>query len=177
MAIQYLSTAGVTNLLNALKTKLVPQTRKINNKALSADITLSASDVSAVPTTRKVNSKALSTDISLTAADVGAATMAQVNSALETALNNFSQASMVVVTTLPTTYTTMNAHCIFLMANSGTAPNAYDEYVWVTDTTNDTHALEKIGTTAVDLTNYLKTTDMVELTTAEITTLVTNAFA
>ena len=177
MAIQYLSPTGITNLVNALKSKLVPQTRKVNNKALSADITLSASDVGAVPTTRTVNSKALSTNISLTAADVGATTMTQVNSALETALNNFSQAAMVVVTTLPTAYIATNAHCIFLIANSGTAPNAYDEYIWVTDTTTNAHTLEKIGTTAVDLTDYLKTTDMVELTTAEITTLVTNAFA
>lgn len=59
---------------------------KVNNKALSTDITLdasdvnarpstwmpSASDVGAVPTSRKVNDKALSEDISLTASDVGA---------------------------------------------------------------------------------------------------------
>ena len=50
----------------------VPATRKVNNKALSADITLTASDVNAVPTTRKVNGKALSADITLTAADIGA---------------------------------------------------------------------------------------------------------
>lgn len=41
--------------------------------------TPSASDVGAVPTTRKVNGKALSADISLSAADVGAATADQVN--------------------------------------------------------------------------------------------------
>ena len=50
----------------------VPGTRRINGKALSADISLSASDVGAVPTGRKVNGKALSGDISLSAADVGA---------------------------------------------------------------------------------------------------------
>lgn len=53
-------------------TSRVPTTRKVNGKALSADITLAASDVSAVPTTRKVNSKALSADITLSASDVGA---------------------------------------------------------------------------------------------------------
>lgn len=50
----------------------VPTTRKVNNKALSSDISLVASDVGAVPTTRKVNNKALSSDISLSASDVGA---------------------------------------------------------------------------------------------------------
>lgn len=50
----------------------VPTSRKINNKALTADITLDASDIGAVPTTRKVNNKALSSDITLSASDVGA---------------------------------------------------------------------------------------------------------
>jgi len=50
----------------------VPATRKINGHDLSADVTLTASDVGAVPTTRKVNNKALSADVSLGAADVGA---------------------------------------------------------------------------------------------------------
>ena len=50
----------------------VPTTRKINNKALSADVTLAAGDGGAVPTSRKVNGKALSADVSLTASDVGA---------------------------------------------------------------------------------------------------------
>ncbi len=64
----------------------VPTSRKVNNKALSADISLTASDVGArpsswtptaaqvgaVPTSRKVNNKALSGDITLSASDVGA---------------------------------------------------------------------------------------------------------
>lgn len=81
----------------------VPATRKVNNKPLTSDITLTATDigaaasdhthtaaqvgaaasdhthtaaqVGAVPTTRKVNNKALSADITLTAEDVGAATL------------------------------------------------------------------------------------------------------
>ena len=85
-------------------TDAVPNTRKVNNKSLSSNISLTASDVGAsasghshafstltskpttlsgygitdaVPATRKVNNKALSSDISLTASDVGAATTAQ----------------------------------------------------------------------------------------------------
>ncbi|MGD1335027.1 phage tail protein [Vibrio harveyi] len=63
----------------------VPNTRKVNGHALSADISLNAADVGAlpdstsipdtsnlVPNTRKVNGHALSADISLNAADVGA---------------------------------------------------------------------------------------------------------
>lgn len=58
--------------LSASDVGAVPTTRKVNNKALSSDISLSASDVEAVPTTRKVNNKALNNDISLSASDVGA---------------------------------------------------------------------------------------------------------
>lgn len=50
----------------------VPQTRTINTKPLSGNVTLNASDVGAVPTSRKVNNKALSSDITLDADDVGA---------------------------------------------------------------------------------------------------------
>ena len=58
--------------ISSIQEEYVPNTRKINNKALSGDISLNASDVSAVPTTRTINSKALSSNISLTASDVGA---------------------------------------------------------------------------------------------------------
>ncbi|WP_273841980.1 phage tail protein [Providencia rettgeri] len=82
----------------------VPNSRKVNNKPLSADITLSAGDVGAytkaeadikiadakkagtdantnangrVPSARKVNNKPLTADINLTAGDVGAYTKAE----------------------------------------------------------------------------------------------------
>ncbi|MCE7729605.1 phage tail-collar fiber domain-containing protein [Vibrio campbellii] len=52
----------------------VPTTRKVNNKPLSSDITLTSSDVGAVPTTRKVNNKPLSSDITLSPSDIGSLT-------------------------------------------------------------------------------------------------------
>ncbi|MEQ5565242.1 hypothetical protein ABN335_15120 [Providencia rettgeri] len=58
--------------LTAADVKAVPDTRKVNNKTLNADVTLTAADIKAVPDTRKVNNKALSTDITLTAADIKA---------------------------------------------------------------------------------------------------------
>lgn len=57
--------------LSASDVGAVPTTRTVNSKALSSNITLSASDVGAVPTTRTVNSKALSSNITLTAGDIG----------------------------------------------------------------------------------------------------------
>lgn len=58
--------------ITTLQDTYVPNTTKVNGKALSADITLTAADVGAVPTTRTVNNKALSSNITLTASDVGA---------------------------------------------------------------------------------------------------------
>lgn len=61
--------------LNAVQSSLsgyVPKTTKVNNKALSSDITLNASDVSAVPDIRTVNGHQLDSNVELDAADVGA---------------------------------------------------------------------------------------------------------
>lgn len=63
--------ATITNINTSLNSK-VPTSRTINNKALSANISLTASDIGAVPTSRTINNKTLSANISLTAADVGA---------------------------------------------------------------------------------------------------------
>ena len=72
MANKLVTTDRLSRFLTRLYDVFVPNTLKINNKTLSGDITLSASDVSAVPTTRQVNNKALSADITLAASDVGA---------------------------------------------------------------------------------------------------------
>lgn len=54
---------------------------------------------------------------------------------------------------------------IYLVSNSGTAPNIYDEYIYANG------AFEKIGTTDVDLTQYWAKTELVAITTAEIDAL------
>lgn len=46
-----------------------------------------------VPIARRINNKTLSADLSLTAADVGAATMAQVNAAIDAAISGAIAAS------------------------------------------------------------------------------------
>lgn len=50
----YLDSNGLTTLWNKIKGTFVPQTRKINDKALSGDITLTASDVSALPSSTTI---------------------------------------------------------------------------------------------------------------------------
>lgn len=66
--------------LTGLTTPLVPQTRKVNNKALSADITLTASDVSAVPITTTINGKPLTGSVVLSNTDVSGSASSGANS-------------------------------------------------------------------------------------------------
>ncbi|MCI8760399.1 MAG: hypothetical protein HFJ34_04690 [Clostridia bacterium] len=55
-----------------------------------------------------------------------------------------------------------DGNTIYLMANSGTGNNSYDEYIVVNG------KAEKIGTTEVDLSNYIQKSDLVTITNAEI---------
>lgn len=87
------------------------------------------------------------------------ATTAFVNTAITNALADITGIEYEVVQSLPATG---EAGVIYLISNSGSAPNIYDEYIW-TGT-----AFEKIGTTDVDLTGYVQDTDLVAITTAEI---------
>ena len=51
---------------------------------------------------------------------------------------------------------------IYLMSNTGEENNVYDEYIVYEGTP------EKIGTTEVDLTNYIQDSDLVAITNLEI---------
>lgn len=63
---------------------------------------------------------------------------------------------------LQTKHPTGENGVIYLVQNSGSAPNVRDEYFW------SGSAYELFGTTAVDLSNYLQDGDVEELTTAEV---------
>lgn len=59
---------------------------------------------------------------------------------------------------------------IYLVPNSGSGQNTYDEYIWVEPTGGTAH-FEKIGTTDVDLSGYWAKTELTAITTAEIDTI------
>ena len=54
---------------------------------------------------------------------------------------------------------------IYLVSNSKAENDAYDEYIFVNG------KFEKIGTTSVDLSDYVKTSDITSITNEEIDTL------
>lgn len=66
--------------------------------------------------------------------------------------------------------TTPRTGTIYLVTNSGASPNAQDEYFW-TGT-----SFELFGTTAVDLTNYLQVSDVIELTQTEVNNIWDSVF-
>ena len=85
-----------------------------------------------------------------------------VDDAITAALAGITGISFEVVQSLPATG---DPGVIYLVSNSGTSPNSYDEYIYVNG------AFEKIGTTDVDLSGYVQASEMHALTNAEIDTI------
>lgn len=81
---------------------------------------------------------------------------------IDDAIGGITGIDFKVVTSLPATGV---KGTIYLVSNSGSGTNSYDEYIYVSD------KWEKIGTTDVDLSGYMLKTDMVAITNAEIDTI------
>lgn len=80
-----------------------------------------------------------------------AATKGYVDTSITTAISGITGVQFEVVQTLPATG---DAGTIYLVPNSGTTPNIYDEYIYVNN------SFEKIGTTEIDLSNYVTNTQL-----------------
>lgn len=117
-------------------------------------------------TTQTISSKVVDitvpTKVSALTNDSGYQTSSDVNSLITSALANITGISFSVVTELPSTG---EAGVIYLISNSGSNNNIYDEYIYVNS------AFEKIGTTDTDLSGYLKATDIEAITNSEIDAL------
>lgn len=83
----------------------------------------------------------------------------QVQAAINKAISGITGIDFSVVEQLPDSG---EKGIIYLVSNNGKPQNIYDEYIWVED------KFEKIGTTDIDLTEYLKKEDLVEITNGEI---------
>ena len=101
----------------------------------------------------------------------GYQTSSQVSTAIQTALAGVTQIDFQVVQSLPQTGT---KGVIYLLSNSGTGSNVYDEYIWIDGTPSG--SFEKIGSTSVDLSGYVQSSEMHALTNAEIDTIFTQVF-
>ena len=92
---------------------------------------------------------------------------ALIAAALAEGIGGVTQFRYLPVDALPATG---EAGVIYLVPNSGNAPNIKDEYIWINKGTTETpdYAFELLGTTEMDLSGYLQTTDIEAITTAEI---------
>lgn len=70
------------------------------------------------------------------------------------ALENLASFGVSVVTSLPTS--NIDTHTIYFINNNGSSGNIYDEYMYINS------IWEKIGSTEVDLSNYLQKTDIAD---------------
>lgn len=83
----------------------------------------------------------------------------EVQTAINNAIKDITGIDFQIVDTLPSTGV---KGTIYLVPNSGSSPNVYDEYIWVNN------KYEKIGTTEVDLSNYWSKTELTSLSNTEI---------
>ena len=81
------------------------------------------------------------------------------NTDIMQAIASIPQFSLSIVEALPTTGAKMT---LYLVPKEGTNNDVYDEYIWI----EQTSSFEHLGTTAVDLTDYIKNTDYAGATTA-----------
>lgn len=124
---------------------------KVNNAALTPDA-------------NKAVNVTVPTKVSDITNDSGYQTSAEVNAAIAAAIGSVSGISFEIVASLPATG---DSHTIYLVSNSGSGTDVYDEYIYINN------AWEKIGSTAVDLSGYYNTSNLVAITNAEIDVIVT----
>lgn len=129
-------------------------TNPVQNKAVNAELAKKAALANPTFTgTPKAPTAAEGTN------DTQIATTAFVTAAIAKAVGSLQGISYSIVASLPETG---EEGVIYLVSNSGKNKNIYDEYIWVNN------SMEKIGTTEVDLSGYLKTADLVDITEEEI---------
>ena len=137
------------------------------NKAIDTEVTAKASHYKpivpsnldlAVKTGLTTNSLELTDDEKASAKQwLGYATQSDIN----TAITNLPQFKISIVEALPETGEKLT---LYLVPKDGEAPDVYNEYLWI----EDTSSFEFLGSTAVDLTDYVKNTDYITGSTAGV---------
>lgn len=94
----------------------------------------------------------------------GYQTASQVQTLINNAVSGITGIEFSVVSSLPATGA---KGVIYLVAHAHGTGDSYDEYIWLSDSSK----FEKIGNTDIDLSAYLKSSDVTELTNTEIQNL------
>ena len=114
--------------------------------------------------TNKAVEISVPTNNSQLANGAGYQTASDVNALIADAISDIQGISISIVQALPATG---EAGVLYFVKNAeGENPNSYDEYIWLGD------AYEKIGAIDLDLTGYLKSSEVVAITNSEIDTII-----
>lgn len=94
----------------------------------------------------------------------GYQTQSQVQSLINSAVGNITSIRYEKVTSLPLQGSN---GVIYLVAHSHGAQDIYDEYIWLAET----KTYEKIGNTDIDLSAYVKSSELTAITTNDLNTM------
>lgn len=104
------------------------------------------------------------TQVKATVTGQGYQTQSQVQSLINSAVGNVTSIRYEKVTSLPATGSN---GVIYLVAHSHGTQDIYDEYIWIADT----KTFEKIGNTDIDLSAYVKSSELTAITTNDLNTM------
>lgn len=200
MAIEYLDKSGLTLLISKIKTALNGKVDVVDGKGLSTNdyTTAEKNKLSGIASGAQVNviesvsvngtkiepsSKAVAisvptkvsqltndsgfqnaTQVNNTIDGKGYQTQAQVQSLINSAVGNVTSIKYQKVDSLPTTG---ENGVIYLVSHSHGTQDIYDEYIWI----SDTKTFEKIGNTDIDLSAYVKSSELVAISTSDLGTM------
>lgn len=197
MAFEHLGRTGTLWLMNKIKSVLATKVDKVEGKGLSTNDFTTAlktsydsavTDVAALKkqggepnkiNTVSVNGTALTPDsnkkVDITVPTTTTIktqieaykyqTSAQVQTAITSALSGVTSIDLQVVTSLPATG---KKGVIYLVAHTHTdTGDIYDEFVWV----ESKKSYEKIGNTDVDLSAYVKSVDITDISETDLATM------
>lgn len=200
MAIEYLDKSGLTLLISKIKSALSGKVDVVSGKGLSTNDYTSAEKqkLSGIANGAQVNviesvkvngtkltpsSKAVDVTVPTKTSQLtndsgyqsatsvesiitakGYQTQSQVQSLINSAVGNITSIRYEKVTSLPATGSN---GVIYLVAHSHGTQDIYDEYIWL----SETKTYEKIGNTDIDLSAYVKKSELTAITTNDLNTM------
>lgn len=200
MAIEYLDKSGLTLLISKIKAALGGKVDVVSGKGLSTNDYTNAekSKLSGIASGAQANviesvkvngtkvepsSKAVdisvptkvsqltndsgfqnATQVNATITGKGYQTQSQVQSLINSAVGGITSIRYEKVSSLPTTGSN---GVIYLVSHSHGTQDIYDEYIWI----SDSKSFEKIGSTDIDLSAYVKKSELTAITTNDLNTM------
>lgn len=162
---QYLDDNGLLYYHNRLKTLFATKAEAGDDNTIE---TVKVNGTALTPDAQKAVDVPVPTSVAQLTDGGDYATKAYVNNAID----GISGVAFEVVQTLPASG---NAGTIYLVPNSGTNPNIYDEYIWVSS--GSSGSWEKIGTTDVDLTDYVQKSELGTISNSTIDAILAGTYS